>query len=340
MEPVCSLGVGELPFHASAWDPFLPVDWRARDAESVIAGEGTEWAHADDPYVAGYAAYLRSLAAGDVEPVPAAASQWSAIRTAHEIAQRDNPRRWEIQARLLAKQSDAEIAVRCSLSPDVISYYETFFFNVRPRLRAWVWVCDEVIGPGLQNGFADHEAGPLWMAFAYHGGPLVLDALLDAFHVAWRPGEPATLSVYLRPNVGITPQIQAAVAAAILPRFGPSAEAWLELRLLLWDADEAGDEDRRALLRERARAYLVGCTGAHLAGKPLPRARRRLRASEDRRATEAHGARARGTSREAELLDVVGNTVGVDPRLVEVLANRRSVPSRQAHRGTTDPGTG
>jgi len=35
-----------------------------------------------------------------------------------------------------------------------------------------------------------------------------------------------------------------------------------------------------------------------------------------------------------------GNKVGVDPRLVEVLANRRSVPSRQAHRGTTDPGTG
>ena len=171
-----------------------------------------------------------------------------------------------------------------------------------------------MIGSGIRNGFADQEVGSLWMAFAYHGGPLVLDALLDAFHVARLPDEPPTLSTCLRADAGIDPRIQAAVAAAILPRFGPSAEAWLELRLLLWDADAAGDEDRRALLRERAENHLICCTRAHLAGKPLPRPRRQPQASEDRCATEAHGARARGTSMEAELLDVLGNTVGVDPR--------------------------
>ena len=192
-----------------------------------------------------------------------------------------------MEARLLAGQSDDQISARCARLPDVISQYEELFFNVRPRLRAWAWVCNEVIGPGLQNGFADRQVGPLWMAFAYHGGPLVLDALLDAFHVAWRPGEPATLSVYLRPNAGITPQIQAAVAAAILPRFGPSAEAWLELRLLLSEADAAGDEDRRALLRERARAHLVRCARAHLAGAPLPRARRWPRRPKERASAAA-----------------------------------------------------
>ena len=131
---------------------------------------------------------------------------------------------------------------------------------------------------------------------------MILDTMIEAFFLAWRPGEPLTLSTCLRADAGIDPQIQAVISGAILPPFGPSAQAWCEIHQLLRYADAAGDEDRRALLRERARDHLVRCARAHLAGKPLPRPRRRAQASEDRRATGAHGARTSGTSRDTELL--------------------------------------
>jgi hypothetical protein len=224
-------------FQPAAWDASLPPSWRYEDARRLAGGEEAEWP-ADDPAIVACAEYCRAMNAAEDDTEKAAVKRhWSTIAAAHEIAGQNDPRRWELEARLLARQTDDEISVRCGLPPEVVFCYEELFFNVRCRLEAWGWICNQVIGPGLQNRFADHEVGPLWLAFAYHGGPLVLDALLGAFHAAWRSGEPAILSTYLRPNTGITPQIQAAVAAAILPRFGPRAEAWLELRLLLWDAD-------------------------------------------------------------------------------------------------------
>ena len=83
MKSVCSVEVGVLPFKRWESNPFVPVDWRSRDAESLIAGEATEWADDDDRFVAAYAGHLRLLAAGDVKPAqPAAASQWAANQAA------------------------------------------------------------------------------------------------------------------------------------------------------------------------------------------------------------------------------------------------------------------
>ena len=281
MKIIGSTGVGEAPYQAWEWDPFVPVDWRARDAGSLIAGEATEWADADDPYVAAYAEYLRSLAAADVEPTQAAvAAQGAAIRTAHELAARDDPLEWEIRARLLAGETDAEIGGRCTLPPDTIAWYEHVFFAVRASRKAEKYLLSHAVGNGIHRGFLDREIGSFWAWIALGGGSSVLNIVIETFHAARQPGEPAALSIYLRP--GITPNLQALVASMILPYYGRAGEAWRQFHLQLMEADAADDQDRRALLRERARDWLIRCARNYLAGKPLPRFHRRRQVAHGR----------------------------------------------------------
>lgn len=92
------------------WDVFLPADWRAKDAARLAAGKETRWADDDDVYIAVYAGYLQALAAGTTEPPDEAAAQLAVIRAACELAERNDPLKWEVQARLLARQTDEEIA--------------------------------------------------------------------------------------------------------------------------------------------------------------------------------------------------------------------------------------
>jgi hypothetical protein len=253
-------------FRAWEWDPHLPVDWRARDAERIIAGETTKWADHDDPHVAKYVEYLRLLADGSGE---LAAAPWPAIGIAREIAEHDDIRQWELKARLLTGRGDGEIADQCKLSGDTVSWYERIFFSVRDHLHARTYIANRVIGSGTHYGFGDHEVGLVWMTLGFFGGTVVLDAFLGAFHAVWRPWEPATVSVYLRPNSGIDPRIQVNVASLVLPHFGPAGEAWTVINLQLAEADAVEDQDRRALLRERAREALIRCAEAFLAGKPF-----------------------------------------------------------------------
>jgi hypothetical protein len=115
------------------WDPFLPPDWRFQDARRLAGGEEAEWP-ADDPAIVACAEYCRVMNAAEDDTERAAVKRhWSAIAAAHEIAGKNDPRRWELEARLLARQTDGEISVRCGLPPEVISRYEELFFNVRGR---------------------------------------------------------------------------------------------------------------------------------------------------------------------------------------------------------------
>ena len=256
-------------------DPFLMPDWRRQTAQRLVDGEELEWS-SNDPAILKCAAYLRSITDGSSGQEQAGATcDWSAIHAAHAIAQQGGLRRFELQSRVLADQPVAEIADRIGMSPADVGWFESLFFDVRVRLGAEMWIQTQVIGEGLWYGFQDAEIGSLWASCGYYGGASVLDAVIGAFHSARQPGEPATLGIYLRADSGIDPRIQSVVAGTILPPFGPGSEAWQGLHNLLLEAAAADDLDRRALLRERARDWVIRCAQAHVTGKPLPRPRGR-----------------------------------------------------------------
>jgi hypothetical protein len=260
------------------FDPLCPVDWRARDAGHLIGGRRAQWAEATDSIVAAYVDYLRAVSQASSEADQRRVEETCpAIHTAHKLAQQDSLGQWELKARLLAQQSDEEIARRLGLSPEAVGMYERLFFNFGYCLHASGYIAGQVIGTGLNDGFHNEELGQLWMAFGYFGGPVVLDASIEAFRAVWRRGEPQTLSTYLRSGTGIDPNLQALVAATVLPPYGTAGKAWMAIHLRLMEADAVDDPDRRAFLRARVQNDLIRCGRAFLAGQPLPTFKRKPR---------------------------------------------------------------
>ena len=53
-----------------------------------------------------------------------------------------------LEARLLAGQTDAMIAERCGLTAEAVTWYESIFFNIRGRLKAWGYIRTTSSAPG------------------------------------------------------------------------------------------------------------------------------------------------------------------------------------------------
>jgi hypothetical protein len=95
--------------------------------------------------------------------------------------------RWELEARLLAGQSDSEIAAKMDIEAGVVEAYEAVFYDVRDGLGASDWVHLSVIGPRLHEGFDPGDAETILKLYAYNCGHAVLDALLES---VFTDGEP------------------------------------------------------------------------------------------------------------------------------------------------------
>lgn len=235
-------------------DPFCPVDWRARDANRLVAGERPAWT-TDDPEVHAYADYLRALqAATEDEERVAATRRWPAISGAHDLAGRNDPHRWQVSAMLLAGQTDQDIATRTGLPQDVVHAFEDLFFSVRRNLCAHDWIVARAIGPGLWTGFRRDEVDRLWMAVGYFGGPIILEAVINAFMTAWKPGEPATAALYFEPGSPASLEMRAAIAAHFVPANQKTDAAFRKLHLQLLTV-EAGQ--RPAKLRKRLQQQTI-----------------------------------------------------------------------------------
>jgi len=97
-----------------------------------------------------------------------------AILAALDIYENGGAVKSEIEARILASESDSDIAARFKLDAATIAAYEMFCFNVRESLRARDWILARVIGKTFHVG--DHAQ--IWRYFAYYGGPHVLELVL------------------------------------------------------------------------------------------------------------------------------------------------------------------
>ena len=207
------------------WSPFRPLNRRAIDAARLAAGRLRKWSSAADPWVSQYADYLRLAGTGGEQGTEPPGPEFAAIEAAHELAQLADPRRWQIEARLVGGQSDAEIAAICGLTPDVISWFEALHFSVRRSLRAWAYILKHCVGPGRWIGFRADELAQFWRWATLAAGPLLLDRLIDTFHAVRKPNEAPTLAVYLRQDAAVALDLQAFVASAVLPPHGPAGKA-------------------------------------------------------------------------------------------------------------------
>lgn len=98
---------------------------------------------------------------------------------AHSIwAEDKNPMRWGVEARVLAGESDEEIADKVGTAPAVINAYVNVFFDVREKLNRIDYVQNVIMGDAVRRGLQERHYDLLWKLLAYKGGPHVLDAVI------------------------------------------------------------------------------------------------------------------------------------------------------------------
>lgn len=118
----------------------------------------------------------------------------------YEKAQEDPEAAMFIEARLLANQTNEQIAEAIGITPDTVEWYEALFFNVKDKLKHRDWITKQVLLPAMrrqpslntqQNDgmtvltrdsaiarpFLD---GSLKM-FGYFGGTHVIDVMISGF---------------------------------------------------------------------------------------------------------------------------------------------------------------
>lgn len=101
------------------------------------------------------------------------------LMSAHLLYQSETPSRWEVEARILAGQSNEDVALSTGFPPAVVGAFERFFFNVRDRLAAGDYILFGVVGYDPLRGFKESdlpskgsqsERAPLRSPDGRHGG--------------------------------------------------------------------------------------------------------------------------------------------------------------------------
>ena len=96
----------------------------------------------------------------------------------------DSDARRHIESRLLARQSNDEIASLSAMLSDGIETYEQLFFNIRDRFECSDWIVRQAIAPVSDSYSASdpHKNYELSMKFfAYFAGPVALNAIITGW---------------------------------------------------------------------------------------------------------------------------------------------------------------
>ena len=242
------------PVHAIDFVPSRSPRWRAERALELADKGLSPSRKRDDRFVAEYRRFLVAWRRLDSEVARRAMfAKRPAIFGAHSIYHgSDREWRWLIEACILARMDDVEIAKECNTLPEIVGYYEKLFFDVRPYLDSELWVVKHALGylatPGarLRDGsLAPSRKGALWRLLGYYGGPHVLKAVVTGFrgvdHV-----EKADVEKWLDSSARFGMKRQALLATHALEANKYNVVQILELHAKLVEAGEeaarTGDE--------------------------------------------------------------------------------------------------
>jgi hypothetical protein len=187
-----------------------PVDWRFLAAQRLARVPTLRPEQVPDLAILLAVAYLRAESEGHHAP---AGSEMELLDRAFQIYREDELLRWEIEARVLAGQTDKDLGPRCNLHPGVVGLFTAFFFDVRDRLAAMFLNRLLVLGTDFRETWEKEQVREFWAHQAVVGGLADVEEAVEAFHRARRGRGPATLQVYQRRCVPA--ELQAKVACFV-----------------------------------------------------------------------------------------------------------------------------
>ena len=135
--------------------------------------------------------------------------------TADEIRNGDHLRRAELEARILADQSQSDIADDMALRPEVVADYENRFFNVREWRSDHIRVWKEIIDWPADGVLGQHDVAKFWFKFGYTGGMYFLRQYLT--HVSRVKLRKEGLLAYLSQSRRLPIQLKLHAAKTLCP---------------------------------------------------------------------------------------------------------------------------
>ena len=167
-----------------------------------------------------------------------------------------------LEARLLTTESLDLIAKRMGTSTKAIEYYEALFFNVRDRLDCDDWIRSVIRGNVQKaeghagSGRPSQQRGYVLRLFAYYGGPLVLDAVIQGFSQAKMPTGVNGVAPWFEDVLGQLVRTSSAAAAATISIDRRNIMPLVKMALKHGTAVESGDETAANDLHNRLTTML------------------------------------------------------------------------------------
>jgi hypothetical protein len=127
------------------------------------------------------------------------------------------PTRWSIEARVLAGETDEQIADRLGTDPGVVNAYVNVFFDVRGKLKHTDYVVNVIMAEAVTRGLQERQYDLLWKLMGYHGGTIALDAVMNKFAPVGRPEQPEQVSGFFQDFAISAMKYKSALATVTVP---------------------------------------------------------------------------------------------------------------------------
>jgi hypothetical protein len=176
-------------------DPIRSPRWRFNRVEDIARNNRAPSRVQDDAQIREGVRFVRAWDRVKTEDDRDALLQSAmGLFYAYELHEHEDPDvRFVVEARILAGQSDEQIASLNGALPETIYWYEALFYNVRDRLLAHDYIVVRIHKQAHENE-SSHDIKIKQIGF--FGGPVVLNDLLQGFADGPRPADPADLPAY------------------------------------------------------------------------------------------------------------------------------------------------
>lgn len=142
----------------------------------------------------------------------------SGLFWAHSLWLADKaPTRWTIEARIIAGETNAEIAQKLGTDEDVIAAYADIFFDVRDKLENLDYVVSVILADAVTRGLQERQYDLLWKMMAFQGGTHALNAVLSRFISINKPRSPDEVAGFFQDSAINSVKYKAAIATMTIP---------------------------------------------------------------------------------------------------------------------------
>jgi hypothetical protein len=223
--------------------PTRPPDWRWHWARLLVDEVLRPSRRRDDESVLRAMRFLSVLNfCKDETDHETLAERMPDLWQAHAIYTGPPTLRWAVEARILAGESFESIASKCGISAAAVACYEQTFFSVLEEMGHTDWILFAAIGAQLYTGLSEQDVGVLWKLLGYHGGPLVVDFLVNPFHGQARPGRHDEVATFATDHVQAMLLRKLAVGALTLPVNAATAPKLLKLYARILESERRAAE--------------------------------------------------------------------------------------------------